>query len=309
LSEKLQFFYGIQNIEPTIGSHMKSVDIVYRYEEQGDLVRPRPADANAARHRLDDGSQAFAALIGSLNNESGKVCRVIQVDAQHLGLVAGDTIGPEQRPFAAVLGCSDARVPIELIFNEGPNDLFVIRVAGNGLGHEVLGSLKYAVDHLGGSLKIIVVLGHSGCGAVSAAVEVFLDPVRYLALATSHSLRNIVDHLLVVVQASAKKLLEMFGADITRNPGYRDALIEVSVVTNAALAAYTVQQEMGSSTPGGLRAVYGVYLLETRQVWAPLCGTAEWTGLADPPSDPADFIKFGNDVVQSPRIRSLLKLE
>ena len=66
------------------------------------------------------------------------------------------------RPFAAVLGCSDARVPIELIFNEGPNDLFVIRGAGNGLGSEVLGSLKYAVEHLGGSLKVVVVLGHSG---------------------------------------------------------------------------------------------------------------------------------------------------
>jgi carbonic anhydrase len=288
---------------------MKSVEIIYRYGEQGDLARPRPVDSNAARHRLDEGSQAFAALIGNLTAESGRVSRVIDVDSHDLGFRSGDTARPEQRPFAAVLGCSDARVPIELIFNEGPNDLFVIRVAGNGLGQEVLGSLKYAVEHLGGSLKIIVVLGHSGCGAVSAAVEVFLKPERYLALAISHSLRNIVDRLLVVVQASAKKLLETFGADITRNPGYRDALIEISVASNAALAAYTVQQEMGGSAPGGLRAVYGVYLLETRQVWAPVCGTAAWAGLADPPSDPADFIAFGNDVVQSARIRSLLKLD
>jgi carbonic anhydrase len=288
---------------------MKSVEIIYRYGEQGDLARPRPVDSTAARHRLDQGSQAFAALIGSLSDESRRVSQVIEVDSQDLGLGSGDTARPNQRPFAAVLGCSDARVPIELIFNEGPNDLFVIRVAGNGLGHEVLGSLKYAVEHLGGSLKIIVVLGHSGCGAVSAAVEVFLEPGRYLALATSHSLRNIVDRLLVVVQASAKKLLETFGGDITRNPGYRDALIEISVATNAALAAYTVQQEMGSSAPGALRAVYGVYLLETRQVWAPVRGTAAWTGLADPPSDVADFIKFGNDVVRSTRIRSLLKLD
>ena len=258
---------------------------------------------------LDEGSKAFAALTGSSADEGGIVSRIIQVDSRDLGLVTGGTAGPKQRPFAAVLGCSDARVPIELIFNEGPNDLFVIRVAGNGLGHEVLGSLKYAVEHLGGSLKIIVVLGHSGCGAVSAAVEVFLEPERYLALATSHSLRDIVDRLLVVVQASAKKLLETFGDDITRNPGYRNALIEISVATNAALAAYTVQQEMGSGAASGLRAVYGVYLLDTRQVWAPICGTAAWTGLADPPSDLADFVKFGNDVVQSTRIRSLLKLD
>ena len=87
------------------------------------------------------------------------------------------------------------RVPIELIFNEGPNDLFVVRVAGNGLGSEVLGSLKDAVEHLGGSLKIVVILGHSGCGAVSAAVDVFLEPKRYLSLATSHSLRGILDRL------------------------------------------------------------------------------------------------------------------
>jgi carbonic anhydrase len=120
--------------------------------------------------------------------------------------------------------------------------------------------LKYAVDHLGGSLKVVVVLGHSGCGAVSAAVDVFLEPARYLPLATSHSLRNILDRLLVVVQTSAKKLQDTFGFDIARNPGYRNALIELSITTNAALAAYTVQQEMGSGTPGGLRAVYGVYL-------------------------------------------------
>ena len=286
---------------------MKSVEIIYRYGAEGETVRPRPVDTDEARRRLDEGSRAFAALIESMADDRGKASHVIQVDPQDLGLVTGSTAGPKQRPFAAVLGCSDARVPIELIFNEGPNDLFVIRVAGNGLGNEVLGSLKYAVEHLGGSLKIVVVLGHSGCGAVSAAVDVFLEPARYLPLATSHSLRNIVDHLLVVVQASAKNLLETFGPDVTRNAGYRNALIELSIITNAALAAFTLQQEMGSSAPRGLRAVYGVYLIETHQVWAPHRGTAVWTGLADPPSDLADFVEFGNAVIRSDRIALLLK--
>ena len=118
-------------------------------------------------------------------------------------------------------------MPVELIFNEGPNDLFVVRVAGNGLGTEVLGSLKYAVDNLRGTLKLIVVLGHSGCGAVTAAVDVFLDPAGYLPLATNHSLRNILDSLLVVVQASARKIQGTFGPDISHHPGYRKALIEV----------------------------------------------------------------------------------
>ena len=286
---------------------MRAVEIIYRYGEHGDLARPRPVDSNAARQRLDEGSRAFAALIESLADDSGTASRVIHVDPQDLGLVTGSTAGPKQRPFAAVLGCSDARVPVELIFNEGPNDLFVIRVAGNGLGNEVLGSLKYAVEHLGGSLKLVVVLGHSGCGAVSAAVDVFLEPAQYLPLAISHSLRNIVDRLLVVVQASARKLLETFGPDITRNPGYRKALIESSIVTNAALAAYTVQQEMGSSAPDGLRAVYGVYLIDTRQVWSPHRGTAVWTALADPPSNLADFVEFGSTVIHSERITSLLR--
>ena len=67
--------------------------------------------------------------------------RVVPVDPRDLGL-SGVGEAPEQRPFAAVVGCSDARVPIELIFNEGPNDLFVVRVAGNGLGAEGLGSLE-----------------------------------------------------------------------------------------------------------------------------------------------------------------------
>jgi carbonic anhydrase len=290
------------------GCHMKSVEIIYRYGPESEIARSRPADSDEARHRLDEGSKAFAALIESLADDNGKASRIVQVDPQDLGLVTGSTAAPRQRPFAAVLGCSDARVPIELIFNEGPNDLFVIRVAGNGLGNEVLGSLKYAVEHLGSSLKLIAVLGHSGCGAVSGAVDVFLEPPRYLPLATSHSLRNIVDRLLVVVQASAKRLLEAFGPEITCNPGYREALIEASIVTNAALAAYTLQQEMGSNAQGGLRAVYGVYLIGTRQVWAPHRGKAAWTGLADPPSNPATFAEFANAVVHSARITSLLKL-
>ena len=101
-------------------------------------------------------------------------------------------------------------------------------------------------------------------------------------------------------------MLETFGPDITRKPGYREALIELSIVTNAALAAFTVQQEMGSSAQGGVRAVYGVYLIGSRQVWAPHRGTAGRTGLADPPRDLADFVEFGNAVIQSDRITSLL---
>jgi carbonic anhydrase len=288
---------------------VKTVEIIYRYEARDVSARLQPSDSSAAILRLDDGNRGFAALLDHVKDETGVIQQIIPVDARDLGLTPGSTDAPKQRPFAAVLGCSDARVPIELIFNEGPNDLFVIRVAGNGLGTEVLGSLKYAVEHLGGTLKLIVVLGHSGCGALTAAVDVFLNPGNYLALATKHSLRNILDRSLVVVQASANKLLATFGSDIAHHPGYRRALIEASIVTNAALAAYSIQQEFVANDLTELRAVYGVYLLETREVWAPRLGNTKEVGLAAAPADLAGFADLGNAVVQSDRIASYLKSE
>jgi carbonic anhydrase len=78
-------------------------------------------------------------------------------------------IAEGQHPFAAVLGCSDSRVPPEIVFDEGLGDLFVIRDAGNVADDDTLGSLEYAVEHL--HVPLIVVLGHEGCGAVTAAVN------------------------------------------------------------------------------------------------------------------------------------------
>jgi carbonic anhydrase len=98
---------------------------------------------------------------------------------------------------------------------------------------------------------------------------VFLNPTDYLPFATKHSLRNILDGLLVVLQASAKKIQEAFGPDVSRRPGYRKALIEASIVTNAALAVYSLREEFGTVGPTGLNVVYGVYLLENRRVWTP----------------------------------------
>src|SRR3954452_8948435 len=74
-----------------------------------------------------------------------------------------------QHPFAVILGCADSRVSPELLFDEGLGDLFVVRLAGNIIDDAVLGSIEYAVEHLG--TKLIMVLGHEKCGAVSAAVE------------------------------------------------------------------------------------------------------------------------------------------
>jgi carbonic anhydrase len=285
---------------------MSVVEITYRYAAEHESTRPDPADPEAARRRLDDGNRAFAALMEGLAAGQPPAHCIVPVDAKDLGLLAADRKTPLHKPFAAVLGCSDARVPIELIFNEGPNDLFVVRVAGNGLGSEVIGSLKYAADHLDDSLKLAVVLGHSRCGAVTAAVDVFLEPSRYLAYATDHALRGILDRLLIVVQACAKAMQESRGADIAAHPRYREALIEVSIGLNAALAAYTLQQEIGRRGSRRLHAVYGVYVLESRRLWAPQGGAGEWSGLADPPGDPAAFAGLRDAFLLSERIAALL---
>jgi carbonic anhydrase len=284
---------------------MKSVEIVYRYETLEGEDAHDPLDGEAARKRLNRGNLAFGELLSGLKDEGGPARRVVRVDARDLGLGSAQTAGPKQAPFAAIVGCSDARVPVELIFNEGPNDMFVVRVAGNVLGNEVLGSLKYAVEHLP-SLKVVPVLGHSACGAVTAAVDVFLTPANYLDLATSHALRAIIDRLLVVVQAAAKGMADELGAEVTKAPGYRRALIEVAILVNAALAAFTIQQELDHASANGLRAVYGVYLIETRQIWAPRADSAKTGGLVNPPKDRAGFRALGRAIARSERITALL---
>lgn len=79
-----------------------------------------------------------------------------------------------QKPIATLLGCSDSRVPPELVFDQGLGDLFVIRVAGNVVAPDIVGSLDYALEHL--QTPLIVVLGHRNCGAVTAAVQAMNDP-------------------------------------------------------------------------------------------------------------------------------------
>src|SRR5213595_145824 len=80
-----------------------------------------------------------------------------------------EELAKSQHPFAVVLGCSDSRVPPEIVFDQGLGDLFVLRVAGNVIDDHSLGSIEYAVDHL--AVRLIVVLGHQRCGAVKAAKE------------------------------------------------------------------------------------------------------------------------------------------
>ncbi|HTO68219.1 MAG TPA: carbonic anhydrase [Myxococcota bacterium] len=284
---------------------MRIVEIVYRYDAEE--LRARPDSPRAARERLQRGNLDFASLIERIDVGEGRVAQqVVHVDPRELGVRTGGA-APLQRPFAAVLGCADARVPIELVFHEGPNDLFVVRVAGNVLGPDILGSLRYAMQHLGDSVRLIVVLGHSGCGAIGAAVDTYLRPGGYLDLSDQHDLRGIVDGLLAVVLMSARVLSVTYGAGVETRPGYRAALAELSVLCNAALGAFTVQKELERAQVGDrLAAVFGAYVIDTRQIWAPVESDGERCGLAEPPADLAAFRELGRAAALSARIRKLL---
>ena len=94
-----------------------------------------------------------------------------------------------QQPYATILGCSDSRVPPELIFDAGFGELFIVRVAGNVLSPEIMGSLQYAGSHL--HTPLFVVLGHSGCGAVQAAMETQRHGVQHRA-----RIQFLIDHIL-----------------------------------------------------------------------------------------------------------------
>lgn len=130
-------------------------------------------------------------------------------------LVAG------QEPFAIILGCSDSRVPAEIIFHQGLGDLFVIRVAGNIVAPSQVGSVEFAAERFG--TPLVVVLGHSMCGAVLATLEELERPTE----SRSPNLRSIVDR----IRPSVETLLE---SDIKQTP---DALVRSAVRANIRASA------------------------------------------------------------------------
>src|SRR5947209_10842565 len=158
---------------------MRTIDFIYRFDPSQPGDRPMPADAAAARRALEEGNQLFARWVDTCRQDSGSDADakfVVHYHAQELGLAGPEGEAVKQEPFAVLLGCADARVPAEIIFAQTRNDLFVVRMAGNVLTEGALGSIDYALAHLSHSIRLVVVLGHTRCGAVSAAVETYLNP-------------------------------------------------------------------------------------------------------------------------------------
>jgi len=131
--------------------------------------------ATAALDRLREGNARFVA--------DARRRSVRPMESRREEVAAG------QEPFAVILGCSDSRVPAEIVFDQGLGDLFVIRVAGNIVAPSLVGSVEFAAETFG--TRLVVVLGHSSCGAVQATVDALERP----AAGGSPNLRSIVDRI------------------------------------------------------------------------------------------------------------------
>ncbi len=156
-----------------------------------------------------------------------------------------------QNPFAIVLCCSDSRVPPELVFDTDLGDLFVVRIAGNSTDDVAFGSIEYAVEHLG--TKLILVMGHTKCGAVKAAVDTAHAGASAPAL--SENLAAVIEPILVSVRETTDQAGDAYKNALIRNVQRTVAALRTSDPTVARLVA-----------AHGVQVLGGVYDLETGQV-------------------------------------------
>jgi carbonic anhydrase len=197
---------------------------------------PANIPAHEALLRLQEGNRRFATDTRNADTLSSLTRRA---------LVVG------QQPFAIILGCSDSRVPAEIVFDQGLGDLFVIRVGGNIVAPSQIGSVEFAADRFG--TRLVVVLGHSQCGVVLATLQELQapDPTH------SRNLRSIVDR----VRPSVEGLLK---TNLVNDP---DALVREAVRANVRVSANQLRH--GSDVlerlidQDGLQVVGAEYSLES----------------------------------------------
>jgi carbonic anhydrase len=195
------------------------------------------AEAREALQRLKEGNRRF------LSGEAGQ--GALLSPTRRSELVAG------QKPFAVILGCSDSRVPAEIVFDQGLGDLFVIRVAGNIVAPSQVGSVEFAVERFG--TPLVVVLGHSQCGAIAATVEALERPSETRSL----NMGSIVER----IRPSVEILLD------TSLRNDHDALVHHAVRANIRTSAHHLRH--GSQIieelirKDQLLVVGGEYSLET----------------------------------------------
>jgi carbonic anhydrase len=185
---------------------------------------------------------------GNLRYSTDALEHAISTDARRKKLVAS------QDPFAVILGCADSRVPAELVFDQGLGDLFVIRVAGNIVAPSQIGSVEYAAEQFG--VRLVVVLGHSSCGAVQATVDELQQPSEN----RSPNLFSIVNRISPAVESLLK-------TDLVNEP---DKLMQKAVRSNIRISVNQLQH--GSEiledliVNEGLQIVGAEYSLDTGEV-------------------------------------------
>jgi carbonic anhydrase len=131
--------------------------------------------AGEALRLLQEGNRRFVADISNRKTIGSRSRRI--------------ELAKSQAPFAAILGCSDSRVPVEIVFDQGLGDLFVIRVAGNIVAPSQIGSVEFAAEQF--DTRLVVVLGHTGCGAIAATLNQLQRPIEN----QSHNLHSIVEFI------------------------------------------------------------------------------------------------------------------
>jgi len=196
--------------------------------------------AQTALARLREGNRRFVA---SITGHESALHASRRVDLSN-----------QQQPFAIILGCSDARVPAEIVFDQGLGDLFVIRVAGNIVAPSQVGSVEFAASRFG--TRLVVVLGHSQCGAVLATIEELQQPAER----QSRNLRSIVDRVRPSVEGLLKTELRHDLPALVRHA----VRFNVSLSANHLRYGSEVLEQLSRSD--GLVVVGAEYSLETGQV-------------------------------------------
>jgi carbonic anhydrase len=279
------------------------MDLIYRYDPFAPVSVRQIPDAKAAIDELVGGNDRFKNVVHrmqerTMGNDGGDPI-IVPVSPMTSGLPLFPGAMPDQAPFAVVLGCSDARVPTEAVFDQSFNDLFVLRIAGNVLGSECLGSLHYALRNLKDSLKVVVVLGHSKCGAVTAAVDTHLSPDAYVNIACTFPLRSLVDQIQIAVRGASHALEKCVGVAMPNKTMYRSLLVGITAYVNAAVSALELQRELSLYEAGGPQVVFGVYDFESLRVQSSPSLSPEIPRLRPAPKSAEELANYATEIVEA----------
>ncbi|MDE2506290.1 MAG: hypothetical protein KGM43_03675 [Planctomycetota bacterium] len=250
------------------------IDFTYRYDPNATAELFAAATPEEAMLALIHGNEQAVRWHDALERgaylpgETPPVIVINDLDAK--GLPKGEDGFPLQMPFCAVVGCSDARVPSELLFGQGFNSIFNIRTAGNVLSEENIGSLIYALRSFvqerevagkSRALRLIVSLGHRGCGGIGAAIRASFDGIHGTIDHTS--IGSIMRHISTpVLEVAIEAFESVFGADSSSRPELRNVLADVATYLNAAWVGHLIQMQVdgeGKSVSSRVGVLYAVF--------------------------------------------------